>query len=1022
MALPLLTTCWSLLRGPRAPEALLDRAAALGIPAVAIADRDALYGAFPFVRAARERGIRPVVGADLADDGGGRATLLALDGAGYAALCTLVTLRRLGGAAFRLGEEVPRLAPPGGGLAVLCDDGPLVRALAADLPRGSLLVPAGGPRAAALAAAAGVPLVDAPRASLLLPGRDRRLQRALRAVALGCSLPDVPEGEIDGPAAVLGAAPPAPEGAAAAAALAERATFDFGAFAPDRPLLPPPPGGLDAAAARERLRALCLAGVRSLYGRPRGAALRRLARELRVVGDLGFDGYFLLVHEIVRFARERGIPLAGRGSAADSLVARALGVTIVDPLAHDLDFERFLHPGRRDCPDVDIDLCWRRRDEVVARLVELAGEDRAAVLCTYSTMEGPSAFREAAKALGLPPREVDRLGARLPRVHGGGGAEGGLAAAVAERPDARGAGFDRPEVREALALADLLATLPRHLSVHPCGVVVADRDLATLVPLERAAKGIVVTQYDKRPIEAMGLVKIDLLGNRTLTVLADASAAIRAAGGTPPDLEGLPGEDDLCARTLAEGRTVGCFQIESPGVRNTLREMDARTRDDATVALSVIRPGPAGCGMKERYLRRRAGLEAPRSAHPSLDPVLRGTLGVMLFQEDVLRAARAVAGLTLAEGDDLRRAMTKAREPGRMDAVRLRFLRGAVARGVAPEAAGRVWLEMARFTGYAFCKAHACTYGYLAWRAVWMKTRHPAEFLAAVLENEGGFYEAREYVEEARRSGVRILLPCVNRGGAGFTVEDGAIRVGLKRVRGLREGTLAALLAERGRGGAFVSLADLCRRVRMEEAEARHLVGCGACDAFDLPRAELHWRLRLLYGAAGPPADRVRRTLFGTEVAGAGPPRAFPVLRHETPEERVEGEMHLLGLAATAHPIAFFGAALRERNCVPSGRVAALGGRRVRIGGWKVVGRTVRAKGGGLMRFLTVEDAEGLVECVLFPDAWRRLAPRLRGNGPFVIEGVVARPPAPPVLTVEEAEDLGGAALEEAGAEAGAPM
>ncbi len=1022
MPLPRLVTCWSLLRGPCTVESLLDRAAGAGIPALALSDADALYGAFRFARGARERGIRPVVGAEVSDDGGARATLLALDRAGYEALCTLVTVRRLGGGAFRLAEEVPLRAPPGGGLAVLVGAGhaDLLRPLAADLPRGSLFVPvedpgAGEARAAAAAAAAGVPLLASPLCVFLDPARDRRVQRALRATALGRSLPDVPEEDLDPPGAVL-RAPPAGAGgaawrraAAAAADLAARASFDYGEFAPDRPLLPPPPGGLGPSEARERLRALALDGVRRRYrGGPCRAALRRLARELHVIGGLGFDGYFLLVHEIVRFARERGIPCAGRGSAADSLVAYSLGVSIVDPIAHDLDFERFLNPGRRDCPDVDLDLCWRRRDEVAEHLRRICGEDRAATLCTYSTMEGRSAFREAAKALGIPPREVDRMSARLPHH-----APDGLAAAVRERPEARGAGFGRPEAREALALADLLATLPRHLSVHPGGVVVADRDLATLVPLERAAKGIVVTQYDKRPVEAMGLVKIDLLGNRTLSVLADAADRVRAAGGTPPDLESIPGEDALCGRMLAEGRTVGCFQIESPGVRNTLREMGARTREDATVALSVIRPGPAGCGMKERYLRRRAGLEPARFAHPALRPLLASTFGVMLFQEDVLRVAHAVAGLSLAEADDLRRAMTKARDPAAMDAVRLRFLRGAVGRGVPARTAARIWLEMARFTGYAFCKAHAATYGHIAWRAVWMKARHPAAFLAAVIDNEGGFYEAREYAEEARRSGVRLLLPCVNRSAAGFTLEGDAIRVGLARVRSLREGTVPALLAERVSGGSFVSLPDLLRRVRMQEAEARNLVACGACDAFDAPRAELHWRLRLLYGGGAPPADRVRRTLFGEEVAGLGPPRRFPVLRHETPEERVAGEMHLLGLTPTAHPVAFFGAALRERECVPSGRIGEMGGRRVRVGGWKVVTRTTRTKRGDLMRFLTVEDAEGLVECVLFPDAYRRLGARLRGSGPFVLEGVVARPPAPPVLTVEEAEDLGGEALGE---------
>jgi len=645
--------------------------------------------------------------------------------------------------------------------------------------------------------------------------------------------------------------------------------------------------------AYSRLCGLAFDGAQRRYRPLRPEVVRRLDYELTTIERLGFAPYFLLVKRIVDYARGEGIPSVGRGSAADSLVAYCLGMTDADPLRYKLIFERFLNPARRDRPDIDLDFCWRRRDQVIEHVYELFGAERTAMISTLNCFGLRAAFRETALVEGIPPVEVKRWSRALPGHVPAGlfdGAESSpdaAAATSAERalrasPEARGFPFDDPRWQRVLRAVEGLLDAPRHFGLHPGGVVVAPGPITDFVACQRAAKGVVVTQLDKDGVEALGLVKMDLLGNRALTVIDDCLRELRARG-VEVDLEALPEDDPQTARTLREGRTVGCFQVESPGMRNLLQQTGAQDMDAVIQAVALIRPGPAASGMKDAYVRRLRGLEEPRPPHPLLTDVLWDTQGVMLYQEDVMQVAATLAGMELAEADLLRRALQK-RDAGELEHLCARFLAGCAGEGVARADARRAWELVANFASFGFCKAHAVTYGRIAYRAVWLKTHHPAAYMAAFLRSDTGYYARRVYVEEARRMGVAILPPDVNKSAEEFAVEwrdDGpALRVGLGIVKGLSRRTLEALLEQRAERGAFLSLPDFLERTHAHTDETESLIQCGAFDAFDRTRPELLWRLHLLRTPQlRPPRDRARTGGAPLDAAGLAACEATPESR-----------------------------------------------------------------------------------------------------------------------------------------------
>ncbi len=524
----------------------------------------------------------------------------------------------------------------------------------------------------------------------------------------------------------------------------------------------------------------------------------------------------------------------GRGSGAGSIVAYVLGITNVDPLHHGLYFERFLHPTRRDCPDLDIDLCWKRRDEVIAHVYDTYGADRVAMISTHATLGARSAFRETAKALGVANPRVNALARRIPRE-----LEPPYAARLAALPEGRGVDWSEPVLAEALRLAERLDGAPRHLSVHCGGIVIADRPLTWYLPLERAAKDVVVTQFEMRAIEAIGLVKMDLLGNRALTTIGECLELARGGGadGAPgggPSLDDIADDDAATAARLAAGDTLNCFQLESPAMRHLLRMLRCRTLEETIAAVALIRPGAAESGMKEVFCRRHRGLEPASYAHPRLEQVLGPTHGVMLYEEDVMSVAAALTGLSLAQGDELRRAIGAARGEEELRSLERGFVQLAIAHGVEAEPARAAWRDLTRFAAYAFCKAHAAGYGTLGWQCAWLKQRFPAEFAVGIMNHHAGMYPTWVHVEDLRRHGVAFRPPSVDRSEWDSTLERedarAAVRVGLGRVAGLAAATGARMVAAR-RERPFRSLADFAARARPTLPELESLILAGALDA-----------------------------------------------------------------------------------------------------------------------------------------------------------------------------------------------
>ena len=1065
----------SLLYGTPSPAALIQRALERDYGRLALTDRNNLYLAVSFYRAARAEGLTPVLGAEVTPGTGptpaahaptpGRqpgagALLIALDRRGYANLCAVLSARHLE-PAFDL---VRTLAEAHAGLHVVVESpGLAATLLAAGVPAAQGTARDGArpsARAGGLwlgvrglpserGAASGCPLRERAAAAhhlrvplvatgdvVLLDPDDWDTHRVAVTAAAGELLERMPasafaarEAWLAGPeewtrrvrATCAGAGVPeaADEALANNDILASRCRLDLELGVPIFPRAPLPEGESGPGWLRRQAEA----GLARRYGRD-AARLRtaqaRLGEELGIIERLDFTDYFLLVAEIVAFARARGIPTVGRGSGASSIVAYALGITNVDPLRHGLCFERFLHPRRRDCPDLDIDLCWQRRDEVIAHVYRTYGSERVAMIATHATLGARSAFRETAKALGVSNARVNALAKRIPRE---------LEAPYLDRlltlPDARAIDWREAPLKRALELAERLDGAPRHLSVHCGGIVIADRPLTYYVPLERAAKDVVVTQFEMRAIEQIGLVKMDLLGNRALSTIGECVELVGRRGdgnsaGTGPaiDVDRIPEDEPATAARVAAGDTLNCFQLESPAMRHLLRMLGARTLEETIAAVALVRPGPAESGMKAAFCRRRRGLEPDAFHHESLVPVLGATHGVMLYEEDVMRVAAALTGLSLAEGDDLRRAIGAARSEEEFRALERGFVAHAARRGVEAETARAVWRDLSRFAAYAFCKAHAAGYGALGWQSAYLKTHFPVEWAVGILNHHAGMYATWVHVEDLRRRGVTFLPPCVNRSELDTTLEEdppaltpgtAAVRVGLGRVFGLASATGERIVAER-RERPFRTLADFMDRVRPTLPELESLILAGALDFAGRTRPSLLLEARVGASPRRHPASPNRAPVLvapdGTLLAPEPvPPVAVPDLPEFDLAERVRGECQSTGLWFSAHPLDVFLDPEALRGTIPAADVPARAGRRIAIAGLPCAYRRVETKQGGSMLFLTLADQSGLAECVLFPDAYRRCASAVRAQV-VRVEGRVDEALDAVTVTVERAGAL----------------
>jgi DNA-directed DNA polymerase III PolC len=879
----------------------------------------------------------------------------------------------------------------------------------------------------------GVPLVATNNVYFLRP-EEHLHHRAVNAVRTGGLLttvaaPDTTTGEawFKSAAEMERLFPDHPELLQATLDIAERSNLELTLNKTIFPEFPVPEG----ESAFSYLWKLCFAGAHRRYRPLLPEVLSRLTHELGVIEKLNLAPYFLLVWEIVEEAKRRGIPAVARGSAASSIVTYCLGISCVCPLRWGLYFERFLNEQRGDCPDIDIDICGARRDQLLDYVYERWGEEHVAMIGSFVTMHARLAIREIAKVFGVSPAEVNYFTKRLPHRP-----VREILQAIRDLPECRNLPVDEQPWKTILEVALRLDDAPRHMGIHPCGTVISRRPLTRLTPLERARKGIVVTQYDMNAIEALGLIKIDLLGQRGFTTMSlaldnieneleeakkveekkdssphrqtgasrnNAEGQVAPDGVTPCpkpreiDFDAIPENDPATWAVIAAGRTMGVFQIESPAMRGLLRMMKARTLEEVAQALALIRPGAAEYGSKELFIKRLRGEEKIEYPHPALEKILGDTLGVCIFQEQVMQISQVAGEMSLAEADIMRRSSAKFSGRRDLDRLRGKFMLAAGMMGLTTEQREETWMMVEKFAGFGFCKAHAATYADISYRMAYLKTHHPTEFLAAMCSAGAGFYHVSAYVEEAKRWGIEVRLPSVNHSRMEYTAEakfretgmsrplllaDGkrVLRVGLMQVKGLRVETITAIVRAREEGGAFRSLEDFFRRVLVERDEIEALIKCGAfdevgADARGLARPEMLWRWNFLQaGKSARPRVAVAlgrpRTLFA-EVSGddaigaalAGMPAA-----DYTQEQRLRYEREILEVCVSGHPLDF----LPRNGEAWSDELDGLRGKRVTLCGWVVTYRHVGTKNYRNMMFVTLEDQRGLYEVVLFPDAYDR--------------------------------------------------
>ncbi|MCL5019519.1 MAG: hypothetical protein M1426_03435, partial [Patescibacteria group bacterium] len=517
--------------------------------------------------------------------------------------------------------------------------------------------------------------------------------------------------------------------------------------------------------------------------------------------------------------------------------------------------------------------------------------------------------------------------------------------------------------------AQKIAGFPRHRSVHPGGIIIAPEKITHFTALEESGKGIIVSHHDMYSIEKLGLVKMDLLGVRGLSILADCIHTLRFSG-----LNSIPLNDTATFDFIRSGKTIGCFQLESPAMRGLLRKMQIQNLEDVIVAVALIRPGPAEGGMKDTYIRRRAGLEKPTYPAPDLESVLGETYGVLVYQEQVLQVASVVAGFSYAEADLLRRAMTKSRTKSVMDEIRMKFLQGAIHKGTAPETAEKVWEVLSHFVGYGFNKAHSATYGLLAYQSAYIKLHYPAVFMTAVLNNGGGFYDTAEYVEECRRLGLTILPPDVNSAEEGYTCEKQSIRVGLGMVKELTKKTLTRIIEQRNQK-KFGNFFDFITRCCPGETEVVNLIKSGALRSLEESEPLLLTQTKIYF--------RNRRNTTMAKLLTEG--LYFPPYPRA---QKIRCELEILGQAVSAHPLTLFTNLLVDPGIIPAADIENRLGHRITIAGWLVTSRRVLVKD-SYMKFLTLEDPSGIAEAVLFPSVYQRFGALLKTRGPYVVTGTV---------------------------------
>ncbi len=1011
------TSNYSFLRGASHPDELVVAAAALGLAAIAVTDRNSLAGVVRAHEAARKLGLRLVVGARLDLTDGASLLCLPTDRAAYGRLTRLLSLGKRRAAKGQCHISRADVAAHGAGqiLVVLPPDGPASAVDAAFAEQVSTwrqgfpgqvylaaqrrFDDADGHRLAglaALAAAAGAPLMATNDVHYHSPER-RPLQDVLTCIREGCTVAEAgwrltanAERHLKAPAEMARLFAAYPEAVTRTVEIAGRCRFSLDELAYEYPV----EDGEDGRPPQQRLEALTWEGAARRY--PQGLPDKvagALRHELALIAELDYAPYFLTVHDLVHFAESRGILCQGRGSAANSAVCYCLGVTAVDPLQIDLLFERFISAERNEPPDIDVDFEHERREEVIQYIYAKYGRERAGLTATVIHYRPRSALRDVGKAFGLSADVVTALA----RTQG----EWSRAPLGAADLEAAGLGPADRTLSLAVALAAELTGFPRHLSQHVGGFVMSRGRLDDLVPIENAAmENRTVIEWDKDDLDTLGLLKVDVLALGMLTCIRKAFALLAGHKGLVLDLATVPKEDPAVYDMLSRADSIGVFQVESRAQMTMLPRLKPRCFYDLVIEVAIVRPGPIQGDMVHPYLRRREGKEPVTYPTPELEAVLGKTLGVPLFQEQAMKLAIVAGGFTPAEADQLRRAMATFRHTGTVAVFRDKLIEGMAARGYDREFAQRVFQQIEGFGNYGFPESHAASFALLVYVSAWLKCHHPEAFACALLNSQPmGFYAPAQIVRDAAQHGVAIRPVDVNASDWDNSLEpagDGrpALRLGFRQVGGLARRHAEALVAARGAG--YDSPHALWRRAGLDRAALEALAEADAFGSLGLRRREALWAVRA-FTAEPPPLFAAA----GVEAPAAGPPVALPAM--SLGEEVVE-DYARLRLSLKAHPLALLRDRLARLGIAPAARLQQRHGGRIAVAGLVLVRQRPGSASGVI--FMTIEDETGVANVVVWPATFEAHRPVVLGSRLLRVDGRLQREGAVIHVVAERLTDL----------------
>lgn len=1060
-------TEYSLLDGACRIEKLMDRVAELGQTAVAMTDHGVMYGAIDFYRAAKARGIHPVIGCEVYVTPGSRfergyaqgqwhrhLILLCENMEGYRNLIHMVSLSFSEGFYVRPRVDLDLLRKHSKGLICLsaCLAGSIPQALMNGDYEGAkrqalefreifgennffLEIQDHGIEAQKevnmglyrLSDETGIPLV-ATNDAHYLTREDARIQDVLMAIQMGKTVDDptrmkfeTSEFYIKSEEEMFALFPTHPDAIARTVEIANRCQveFEFGKY--HLPQFDVP----DGYTAREYLDKLCLEGLHERYPDDDGTVRERLDYEINMIDKMGFVDYFLIVSDFIHYAKRNGIPVGpGRGSAAGSIVSYCLGITDLDPIKYSLYFERFLNPERVSMPDIDVDFCYVRRPEVIEYVTRKYGADHVAQIVTFGTMAARAAIRDVGRALSIPYNEADAVAKQVPmELHIT------IDRALTINPELKKMYDSNPTVKNLIDTARALEGMPRHASTHAAGVVITKDPVDTYVPLARNDEQM-VTQFTMTTLEELGLLKMDFLGLRNLTVIADAEKMIRRH--TPDfSIEKVSDHDAATFQMLGQGRTMGVFQLESAGITNVVTGLRPQSIEDITAVVALYRPGPMQS--IPRYIECRHHPEKVRYKHPLLEPILSVTYGCMVYQEQVMEAFRKLAGYSLGKADMVRRAMSK-KKFKELEKERVSFIYGnpdegidgAIARGVPEQTAAEIFDEIMDFANYAFNKAHAVCYAVVSYRTAYLKCHYPREYLAAlltsVLDVPG---KISEYIAEAKEMGIRVLPPDVNSSEDGFSVSGEDIRFGLAAIKNVGRAFMRQLVEERQANGPYTSLMDFCERLYDKDLNRRALesmIQAGAFDSMGFHRSQM---LAVYERVVDAVANERRKNvegqldLFGMGVENVQDEEiAMPNLPEMGKKELLALEKQTTGLYLSGHPMDAYESLAKRANAAKIRAIADdlmpdaeqpkyKDGMYVNLACVVSAVKLKSTKSGSMMAYATVEDMTGMMELVVFPNALQQFGMYLKEDEAVLINGRIdAREDEAPKLIVQSAAPL----------------